>query len=153
MTSHLFDTIAATATPVGEGGIGIVRISGANAEKIAHPRFKPYNNPRTFASHHLYFGTIVNPADNASLDTALMAVMKKPKSFTGETVVEFHCHGGQLVLQRVLEVISRQGARLAAPGEFTKRAFLNGRMDLAQAEAVIDLIRGKTDLSLRGGYS
>src|SRR3972149_10629813 len=153
MTSHLFDTIAATATPVGEGGIGIVRISGADAEKIAHTLFKPYNKPRTFASHHLYFGTIVNPADNASLDTALMAIMKKPKSFTGETVVEFHCHGGQLVLQRVLEVISRQGARLAAPGEFTKRAFLNGRMDLAQAEAVIDLIRAKTDLSLRVAYS
>jgi len=149
MTSHLFDTIAATATPVGEGGIGIVRISGADAEKIAHTLFKPYNKPRTFASHHLYFGTIVNPADNASLDTALMAIMKKPKSFTGETVVEFHCHGGQLVLQRVMEVILRQGARLAEPGEFTKRAFLNGKMDLAQAEAVIDLIRAKTDLSLK----
>ena len=146
---NLSDTIAATATPVGEGGIGIVRISGADAEKIAHTLFKPYNKPRTFASHHLYFGTIVNPADNASLDTALMAIMKKPKSFTGETVVEFHCHGGQLVLQRVLEVILRQGARLAEPGEFTKRAFLNGKMDMAQAEAVIDLIRAKTDLSLK----
>src|SRR3990167_4133190 len=150
---NLSDTIAAIATPVGEGGIGIVRISGNDAEKIAHTLFKPYKKLCTFASHRLYFGTIVNPADNASLDTALMALMKKPKSFTGEAVVEFHCHGGQLVLQRVLEVVLRQGARLAEPGEFTKRAFLNGRMDLAQAEAVIDLIRAKTDLSLRVAYS
>src|SRR3990167_5025241 len=146
---NLSDTIAAIATPVGEGGIGIVRISGNDAEKIAHTLFKPYKKLCTFASHRLYFGTIVNPADNASLDTALMAIMKKPKSFTGETVVEFHCHGGQLVLQRVMEVILRQGARLAEPGEFIKRAFLNGKMDLAQAEAVIDLIRAKTDLSLK----
>ena len=147
------DTICAIATPVGEGGIGIIRISGSNAETIAHAVFKPHKEPAVFESHQLYYGTISNPTDNTILDKALMVLMKKPKSFTGEAVVEFHCHGGQLVLQRVLEVVLRQGARLAAPGEFTKRAFLNGRMDLAQAEAVIDLIRAKTDLSLRVAYS
>ncbi|MBI3754658.1 MAG: tRNA uridine-5-carboxymethylaminomethyl(34) synthesis GTPase MnmE, partial [Deltaproteobacteria bacterium] len=173
----LSDTICAVATPAGEGGIGIVRISGPDAEKIANLIFKPRKNPPVspfdkggqkgdfakggaFESHHLYFGTIfnpvrdlslngVNPSDNTRLDDALMTIMRKPKSFTGEDVVEFHCHGGQLVLQRVLEAVLRQGARLAEPGEFTKRAFLNGKMDLTQAEAVIDLIRAKTDLSLR----
>src|SRR3989337_2498643 len=150
---NLPDTICAIATPVGEGGIGIRRISGSNAETIAHAVFKPHKEPAVFESHQLYYGTISNPTDNTILDKVLMVLMKKPKSFTGEAVVEFHCHGGQLVLQRVLEVVLRQGARLAAPGEFTKRAFLNGRMDLAQAEAVIDLIRAKTDLSLRVAYS
>ena len=164
---NLSDTISAIATPPGEGGIGIIRISGAGAEKIARTVFKPgKNNPTVspfdkggqkgdfekravFANRRLYFGTIFNPSDNTPLDNALMAIMRKPDSFTGEDVVEFHCHGGQLVLQRVLEAVLRQGARLAEPGEFSKRAFLNNKMDLAQAEAVIDLIRAKTDLSLR----
>ncbi|MBI5047820.1 MAG: tRNA uridine-5-carboxymethylaminomethyl(34) synthesis GTPase MnmE [Deltaproteobacteria bacterium] len=147
---NLFDTICATATPVGEGGIGIVRISGNDAEHIANIIFRPRKKPSSaFESHRLYYGTIFNPADNTSLDNALMTIMKKPKSFTGEDVVEFHCHGGQLVLQRVLETVLRQGVRLAEPGEFTKRAFLNGKVDLAQAEAVIDLIRAKTDISMR----
>lgn len=145
----LSDTICAIATPAGEGGIGIVRISGPDAEKIANVIFKHRKKSSSpFESHRLYFGTIFNPSDNTHLDDALMTIMRKPKSFTGEDVVEFHCHGGQLVLQRVLEAVLRQGARLAEPGEFTKRTFLNGKMDLAQAEAVIDLIRAKTDLSL-----
>lgn len=163
---NLSDTIAAIATPAGEGGIGIVRISGPDTERIAHRIFRPSKNPPSlpflgtdfkyvpvglggFESHRLYYGTILNPSDNYPLDDALMAIMRKPKSFTGEDVVEFHCHGGQLVLQRVLEIVLRLGARVAEPGEFTKRAFLNGKMDLAQAEAVIDLIRAKTDLSMK----
>lgn len=157
---NLSDTICAIATPAGEGGIGIVRISGNDAEKFANAIFRlkkstyrpmgaDFKSLPNLESHRLYFGTIFNPSDNTALDDAFMTIMKKPKSFTGETVVEFHCHGGVLVLQRVLEAVLRQGARLAEPGEFTKRAFLNGKMDLAQAEAVIDLIRAKTDLSLK----
>ncbi len=158
---NLSDTICAIATPIGEGGIGIIRISGADVEKIAGAIFKPRKNTPThpserkfakrgiFENRRLYFGTIFNPSDNTPIDDVLMAIMRKPGSFTGEDVVEFHCHGGQLVLQRALEAVLRQGTRLAEPGEFSKRAFLNGKMDLAQAEAVIDLIRAKTDLSLR----
>ncbi|HLA51198.1 MAG TPA: tRNA uridine-5-carboxymethylaminomethyl(34) synthesis GTPase MnmE, partial [Thermodesulfobacteriota bacterium] len=143
---NLSDTISAIATPPGEGGIGIIRISGAGAEKIAKTIFKPGKNPprrgihvdsvkeEVFENRRLYFGTVFNPSDNTPLDNALMAIMRKPDSFTGEDVVEFHCHGGQLVLQRVLEAVLRQGARLAEPGEFSKRAFLNSKMDLAQAE-------------------
>lgn len=160
---HLFDTIAAIATPAGEAGIGIVRVSGPDAEKIVKLIFKPRKRsttagtdlkspPKVFENHHLYLGKIFDPSGNIHLDDALMAIMRKPKSFTGEDVVEFHCHGGTLVLQRALETILRHGARLAEPGEFTKRAFLNGKMDLAQAEAVIDLIRAKTDLSLTLAY-
>ncbi|MBI3754702.1 MAG: tRNA uridine-5-carboxymethylaminomethyl(34) synthesis GTPase MnmE [Deltaproteobacteria bacterium] len=146
---HFSDTICAIATPLGEGGIGIIRISGSDAKKIADAVFRPKRQHKRFASHHLYYGAILDPVDNTTLDDALMTIMIKPKSFTAEDVVEFHCHGGQLVLQRVLEVVLRQGARLAEPGEFTKRAFLNNKIDLTQAEAVIDLIRAKTDLSLR----
>ncbi|MBI5328845.1 MAG: tRNA uridine-5-carboxymethylaminomethyl(34) synthesis GTPase MnmE [Deltaproteobacteria bacterium] len=150
------DTIVAIATPPGEGGIGIVRISGNNATHIANVIFRPRTPPAPpfikgrEKSHRLYYGTIFNPDDNTTIDNALMTIMKKPKSFTGEDVVEFHCHGGQLVLQRVLEAVLRMdGVRLAEPGEFTKRAYLNGKMDLAQAEAVIDLIMAKTDLSIK----
>ena len=157
---NLSDTICAVATPLGEGGIGIVRISGSSAEKIAHSIFKPKKkvSPSSigmefFESHRLYYGTILNPADKSSFDEALMVIMRKPRSFTGEDVVEFHCHGGQLVLQRVLELIVRQGARMAEPGEFSKRAFLNGKLDLVQAEALIDLIRAKTDLSLKVAHT
>lgn len=146
---HLSDTICAIATPFGEGGIGIIRISGSDAKKIAYAVFRPKRQYKRFESRRLYYGTILNPAYNTSLDDVLMAVMERPKSFTGEDVVEFQCHGGQLVLQRVIELILRHGARLAEPGEFTKRAFLNSKIDLAQAESVIDLIRAKTDLSLR----
>jgi len=117
------DTICAIATPVGEGGIGIIRISGSNAETIAHAVFKPHKEPAVFESHQLYYGTISNPTDNTILDKVLMVLMKKPKSFTGEAVVEFHCHGGQLVLQRVLEVVLRQGARLAGPESLQKGHF------------------------------
>lgn len=144
----LDDTIAAIATPSGEGGIGIVRISGKESVKIAAELFKSMKPVKEFKSRCLHYGTILNPLNNAPIDNCLLTIMKSPHSYTGEDVVEIHCHGGSLILQRVLEAMLRCGARTAEPGEFTKRAFLNGKMDLAQAEAVIDVIRAKTDLSL-----
>jgi tRNA modification GTPase len=143
------DTIAAIATPYGESGIGIVRISGALAEKVATRLFRPKKKPARLKSHQLYYGELVDPGNGEPLDEVLLTVMRKPKTYTKEDVVEINCHGGYLVLRRVLDVVLEQGVRLAQPGEFTKRAFLNGRIDLSQAEAVIDLIGAKTAQSLR----
>ena len=140
------DTIAAIATPIGEGGVAIVRVSGPNAERIASRIFvrKGEKNGK-LKSHTLYYGTIQDPRTRKNLDDILLAVMRKPRSYTGEDVVEFHCHGGVFLVRQVLGLILAQGARYADPGEFTKRAFLNGRLDLTQAEAVQDLIRARTD--------
>jgi len=148
---HPSDTIAAISTPLGEGGIGVVRVSGSLSEAIARTIFRPKGKipPEGFKSHYLYYGHIIDPVDNTTIDDVLLTIMRGPRSYTGEDVVEVHCHGGQLILQKVLEVILRQGARLAEPGEFTKRAFLKGRIDLSQAEAVIDSIRAKTELGLK----
>lgn len=148
---NLTDTISAISTPVGEGGIGVVRVSGPLSAAIARTIFRPQGviPPEGFKSHHLYHGYIIDPADNTIIDDVLLTIMRGPRSYTGEDVVEVHCHGGQLILRKVLEAILRQGARLAEPGEFTKRAFLKGRIDLSQAEAVIDLIRAKTELGLK----
>ena len=143
------DTIAAIATPHGESGIGIVRISGPLAEKVATRLFRPKKGPARLKSHHLYYGEIVDPENEKSMDEVLLTLMLRPKTYTREDVVEINCHGGYLVLKRVLEVVLGQGVRLAQPGEFTKRAFLNGRIDLSQAEAVIDVIRAKTAKSLK----
>lgn len=143
------DTIAAIATPPGEGGIGIVRISGPKAEEIALRLFSPDRGKIRLRSHHLHYGKIVDPKTNLPLDRVLLTVMRRPRSYTGEDVVEIHGHGGPLLMRRVLEVVLEQGARLARPGEFTKRAFLNGRLDLTQAEAVLDLIRAKSEQGLR----
>ncbi len=143
------DTIAAIATPHGESGIGIVRISGPLAEKVATTLFCPKKVPARLKSHHLYYGEIVDPESEKSLDEVLLTLMRKPKTYTREDVVEINCHGGYLVLKEVLEAVLGQGVRLAQPGEFTKRAFLNGRIDLSQAEAVIDVIRAKTAKSLK----
>ena len=143
------DTIAAIATPYGESGIGIVRISGPLAERVATRLFRRKKKPARLKSHHLYYGEILDPENGKSLDEVLLTLMRKPKTYTKEDVVEINCHGGYLVLKRVLEVILEQGVRLAQPGEFTKRAFLNGRIDLSQAEAVIDLIGAKTAKSFR----
>ena len=145
---NLTDTIAAIATPPGEGGIGIVRLSGPEAEAIACRLFRTGRDISHFESHRLYYGTIEDPADKRAIDSCLMVVMKGPHSFTGEDTVEFQCHGGQLLLKRVLEALLRQGARLAEAGEFTRRAFLNGKIDLAQAEAIVEVIKAKTDLAL-----
>ena len=148
---ELFDTIAAISTPPGEGGIGIVRISGNSSKKIAENLFKLKNNKsnKTFKSHHLNYGFIVELSTKTTIDDVLLALMKGPDSYTGEDVVEIYAHGGNIVLSKILELVLREGARPAKTGEFTKRAFLNGKIDLTQAEAVIDVIKAKTFDSLR----
>lgn len=144
---HTDDTICAIATPPGEGGIGIIRISGEKAVEIASQVFVGArgHTVRDFPSHTLHHGELRAPGTGARLDEVLVAVMKAPRSYTREDVVEFHCHGGPLLLRLGLEALMRSGARLAEPGEFTKRAFLNGRLDLAQAEAVMDLIQARSE--------
>ena len=139
------DTIAAIATPPGHGGVAILRISGARAESIAQTIFLPTQPWEQLHSHHLYLGRIVDPRTGSSLDQAMLALMRAPHSYTGENVAEIHCHGGSFLAQRILEALLNQSARLALPGEFTKRAFLNGRLDLSQAEAVQDLIQAKSE--------
>jgi tRNA modification GTPase len=142
------ETIAAISTPIGEGAIALVRVSGANAIGVADRIFRGKETPSRFAPHAQHFGTVVDEGD-ALVDQVMMAVHRAPASYTGEDLIEISCHGGMLVTARVLEVCLRAGARAARAGEFTERAFLNGKMDLTQAEAVIDLIRAKTDLALR----
>ena len=142
------DTIAAISTPPGEGAIALVRISGANAIEIADKIFRGKETPSQFASHVQHFGEIFG-AEGQLIDQAVIAIHRAPASYTGEDLVEISCHGGTLVTAKVLENCLFAGARAARPGEFTERAFLNGKMDLTQAEAVIDLIRARTDLALR----
>jgi tRNA modification GTPase len=143
------DTIAAIATPYGESGIGIVRISGPEAKRIAEEIFRPTRGPQTLTSHHIRYGEIIDLTAGRVIDEVLLTFMASPKTYTREDVVEINCHGGFEVLQQVLEAVLRGGARGALPGEFTKRAFLSGRVDLAQAEAVLDIIQAKTDEGLR----
>ncbi|MGZ3513078.1 MAG: tRNA uridine-5-carboxymethylaminomethyl(34) synthesis GTPase MnmE [Thermodesulfobacteriota bacterium] len=142
------ETIAAISTPFGESGIGIVRISGPSAQSIASKLFKPKRGQSYFISHHFHYGEIVDNQSGKAVDEVLIVLMKSPKTYTREDIVEIHCHGGYFVLQKILELVVREGARMAQPGEFTKRAFLNGRIDLTQAEAVIDLIKARTEASL-----
>jgi tRNA modification GTPase len=142
------DTIAAISTPPGEGAIALVRVSGANAVQIADKIFRGKEEPSRFVSHVQHLGEIFS-AENQLIDQAVISVHRAPASYTGEDLVEISCHGGTLVSAKVLEACLRAGARAAQPGEFTERAFLNGKMDLTQAEAVIDLIRARTDLALR----
>lgn len=148
------DTIAAIATPPGEGGIGVVRISGKKAIAIAESIFAAASKIPVSAqeNHTASFGRLIDRTSGGReevIDEALLIVMRAPKSYTCEDVVEFQTHGGYAILQKVLSMAIRQGARLAENGEFTKRAFLNGRLDLLQAEAVLDLIQAKTDLARR----
>src|SRR2546428_3390684 len=145
------DTICAIATPPGEGGIGIIRLSGEKALDIASTVFAGSGGRtvRDYKTHTLHHGELRAPDTGVRIDEVLVAVMKAPRSYTREDVVEFHCHGGPLVLRLGLEALIRSGARLAAPGEFTKRAFLNGRLDLAQAEAVMDLIQARSETGMR----
>lgn len=160
------DTICAIATPAGEGGIGIVRISGPHAIDIASRvvRLRSRQSFHTLASHKLHLADILFPpvpsiashsvsetcqSTEQIVDEGLVVYMKAPRSFTAEDVVEIHCHGSGLVLQRACEACVVAGARLAQAGEFTKRAFLNGRLDLSQAEAVLDTIRAKSELGLK----
>jgi tRNA modification GTPase len=143
------DTIAAIATPPGVGGVGLIRVSGPSAESIAHRLFRPSRPLTAFLSHHLYHGEIVAPDTGTILDDVLAAFMKGPHTYTGEDTLEISCHGGPLILRTVIDEIFRAGARPAERGEFTKRAFLNDRLDLSQAEAVLDLVTAQT----RGGIS
>jgi len=145
------DTICAIVTPPGEGGIGIVRMSGPEALAIAgkifrSPRGKSVGQMATYTAH---YGHIVEPESGRVIDEVILLIMLAPGSYTREDVVEVHCHGGIVPLQRVFELIIAQGARIAQPGEFTKRAFLHGRLDLSQAEAVIDIVRAKTAAGLQ----
>ncbi|MBE3563301.1 MAG: tRNA uridine-5-carboxymethylaminomethyl(34) synthesis GTPase MnmE [Hydrogenibacillus schlegelii] len=142
------DTIAAIATPPGEGGVAIVRLSGPEAIAIADRVFRGRTPLRSVESHRLVYGHLVDPATKAVLDEVLVGVMRRPRSFTREDVVELNVHGGRLVARRALELVLKEGARLAEPGEFTLRAFLNGRIDLAQAEATLDVIRAETEAAL-----
>lgn len=145
---YIRDTIAAVSTPPGNGGIGIVRVSGDQAAAIGEIVFKPVHDGG-LASHRFYFGSIVNPENDEILDEGMAVLMRAPRSFTREDVLELHCHGGWLVVETVLALVLRCGARLADPGEFTRRAFLNGRIDLVQAEAVMDIISSNTDAALQ----
>lgn len=142
-----FDTITAISTPLGEGAIGIVRLSGTDALKIANTVFKG-KNLHEVASHTINYGHIINPDNQEILDEVMVTVMLAPKTFTRENVIEINTHGGIAVTNEILQLLIKQGARMAEPGEFTKRAFLNGRVDLTQAEAVMDIIRAKTDKAM-----
>lgn len=146
----LTDTIAAIATPLGEGGLAVIRLSGAAALAIADRSFRPVgkssSKPSDAPTHTLHYGKVVH--DGRDVDEVMLAVLRAPRTFTREDVVEITCHGGLLATKLVLDTVLANGARLAQPGEFTKRAFLNGRLDLAQAEAVADLIHARTELAL-----
>lgn len=141
------DTIAAIATPIGEGGIGIIRISGPKALSIGRHILRTPKSGlfSTIEPRRVYYGYVVDPEQEVTLDEVLFFYAPKPRSFTAEDVIEIQAHGGTLVLSKILQQVLRSGARLAEPGEFTMRAFINGRIDLVQAESVIDLIRAKTD--------
>src|SRR5256712_3574220 len=144
------DTIAAIATPPGIGGIGVIRVSGPEAFAFVHPLLhQPGGRTGIPPSHLLTYGQIVDPATEEIVDEVLAAFMQAPRTYTREDVVEIQGHGGPLVLQRMLSLVLAQGVRMAKPGEFTLRAFLNGRLDLAQAEAVMDLISAQTEAGLR----
>lgn len=147
MITKEFDTIAAISTPLGEGAIGIVRLSGTDSFAIAQKIFKG-KNLQEVASHTLNYGHIVDPEKNEILDEVMVGAMRSPKTFTREDIIEINTHGGIAVTNEILQLVIREGARLAEPGEFTKRAFLNGRVDLTQAEAVMDIIRAKTDKAM-----
>ena len=143
----LHDTIATISTAMGEGAISIVRLTGDDALHIANEVFKGKDLTQV-SSHTIHYGHLIDIETQAAIDEVLVSVMKAPRTFTAEDVVEINCHGGILVTNKVLESVLRAGARLAEPGEFTKRAFLNGRIDLAQAESIMDIIHAKTEESL-----
>ncbi|MCY9261614.1 tRNA uridine-5-carboxymethylaminomethyl(34) synthesis GTPase MnmE [Bacillus haynesii] len=144
------DTIAAISTPMGEGAIAIVRMSGPEALAIADKVYKGSRGKRLSSvdSHTINYGHIVDPETEKVVEEVMVSVLKAPKTFTREDIVEINCHGGLVTVNQVLQLVLKEGARLAEPGEFTKRAFLNGRIDLSQAEAVMDLIRAKTDRAM-----
>src|SRR5664280_2135339 len=140
---HLDDTIVATASPPGRGGIGIVRLSGAEARAIARPMLRLAHG-HDFEPGRAHFAELIEPSTGERIDEVVVTFFAKPHSYTTDDVVEISCHGSPVVLRHVVQMAMAQGARLAAPGEFTMRAFLNGRLDLTQAEAVRDLIDSQT---------
>lgn len=144
----VYETISAISTPPGEGGISIVRLSGDQALTIANRVFQGPDLHKV-KTHTIHYGHIVDPESHEELDEVMVTVMRAPKTYTREDIVEINCHGGIVVTNKVLQLILAAGARMAEPGEFTKRAFLNGRIDLTQAESVMDLIRAKTDSALQ----
>jgi tRNA modification GTPase len=148
-SAHPEKAIAAISTPPGQGAIAIVRMTGHQVIPLADKVFKGNSRLTMADSHTLHYGFIIDPHDGQKIDEVLVAVMRAPRTYTGEDMIEINCHGGALVSGNILRLMLRQGARLAAPGEFTRRAYLNGRMDLLQAEAVAEVIRSRTDLSLR----
>lgn len=148
VTTTEFDTIAAISTPPGEGGIAIIRLSGEEVFDVAGKLFKGANL-RKAASHTIHYGHIVDPENGEEVDEVMATVMRAPKTYTKEDIIEINCHGGIVATNRILQLCLSYGARLADPGEYTKRAFLNGRIDLTQAESVMDLIRAKTDKSMK----
>ena len=162
MRNDIKDTIAAVSTPIGQGGIGIIRVSGDKAITVVDKIFRAVDSKKLSKSltHTVHYGYIVDPDTKEDIDEVLVTLMKAPKTFTKENVVEINCHGGIVSVKKVLEEVLNAGVRLAEAGEFTKRAFLSGRIDLVQAEAVCDIITSKTESSLKmavshleGGFS
>ena len=147
-----FDTISAIATPPGEGAISIVRLSGDDAVTLADQVFKGKDLTKV-SSHTINYGHFIDPKTREIIDEVMVSVLRAPKTFTREDTVEINCHGGIVPTNKILQVLLTNGARLAEPGEFTKRAFLHGRIDLAQAESVMDLIRAKTDRSMKAALN
>jgi tRNA modification GTPase len=148
MTSN-DDTIAAIATPVGRGGIGIIRVSGPESFPISRKIFRPRKSQSGLKSHRLYLGDILDPDTGAMVDEVLLVRMKAPNTYTREDIIEIQSHSGYMLLSGILRILMQQGARLASPGEFTFRAFLNGRIDLTQAEAIVDVINAKSERGLQ----
>ena len=142
-------TIAAIATPIGPGAIGVIKVSGPLCEHIFWRLFKPCRQIKEIQSRRLYYGFIKDPQTGETIDEVLITLMRGPRTYTREDVLEIYCHSGYLVLTRILELVLREGARLAEPGEFTRRAFLNGRLDLTQAEALLDLINARSEEGLK----
>ena len=149
------DTIAAISTPLGWGGIGIIRISGENAFVIIEQIFSPVKPYKIedIKTQTIKYGYIQNPINKEIIDEVLVSYFKTPNTYTRESLVEINCHGGALIVRKILELVLQNGARIAEPGEFTKRAFLNGRMDLSQAEAVIEMINSKTDAARKASLN
>lgn len=140
-----FDTITSISTPMGEGAIGIVRLSGPEAVEIGDKLYKGKKKLKDVPSHTINYGHIIDSETDEVVEEVMISVLRAPKTFTREDIIEINCHGGILTINRILELTMTHGARMAEPGEYTKRAFLNGRIDLSQAEAVMDFIRSKTD--------
>ena len=139
------ETISSISTPVGEGAIAIVRLSGIDALEIANKLYRGRKTLDEVDSHTINYGHIIDPDTDEVVEEVMAAVMRAPKTYTREDIVEINCHGGINTINRILQLTLKHGARMAEPGEFTKRAFLNGRIDLSQAEGVMDFIRSKTD--------